>query len=302
MKVSVIIPNHRSQETLPRTLRSLEIAAKGLDVETIVSDDEAGNGLPWARNRGLERATGDYVFFVDADDTVHPNYFRHPLAVVEEANADFCLFQYSGAALKRNYTLSGNALIRSVLLPAFVGYSMGDVRRWNQGGGLYLRREPGSVCRVCFHREFLERNHLRFDESLLIYEDAAFLSECALCAERTVSLAENLYNYLPNPKGIIATVTGSRNHWDYKFAMLRCRERFEAKYGGVWPYCEASCVFSALEMMRMWRGAGLSFREFRQGLGEYLSDERVRTAVRSFPRSLRHPLVAAGVTALRCRI
>ena len=302
MKVSVIIPNHRSQLTLPRTLRSLEVAAKGLDVETIVSDDEAGNGLPWARNCGLERATGDYVFFVDADDTVHPDYLRHPLAATVAAKADFCIFQYRGGELKRDYTLEGNAVIRAAFLPAFVGYSFDDVRRWNCGGGLALRREPGSVWRVCFRRDFLERNHLRFDENLLIYEDAAFMSECALCANRTVSLAENLYDYLPNPNGIIATVTGSRKHWDYKFAMLRCRERFEEKYGGVWAHCEASCVFSALEMMRMWKGAGLTFGEFRRGLAAYLADERVKRAIRDFPTALRHPLVAAGVTALRCRI
>ena len=70
MKASAIIPNHRSERTLPATLRSLEAAARGLDVEIIVSDDEAGRGLSWARNRGLDRATGDVVFFVDADDTI----------------------------------------------------------------------------------------------------------------------------------------------------------------------------------------------------------------------------------------
>lgn len=204
--------------------------------------------------------------------------------------------------MKRDYTLEGNVVIRAALLPAFIGYSFGDVRRWNGGGALSANRELGYVWRGAFRREFIERRSLRFDETLRINEDAAFWAECVLCAERTVSLEETLYDYLSNPNGVSSMARRTRKYWDYKFAMLRCRERFEAKYGGVWPYCEASCVFSALEMMRMWRGTGLSFREFRQGLGEYLSDERVRTAVRSFPRSLRHPLVAAGVTALRCRI
>lgn len=287
------------QETLPRTLRSLEVAAQGLDVETIVVDDEAGNGLPWARNRGLERATGDCVFFVDADDTVEPGFFRLPITALSNANADFCIFQYRGAPLKRNYTLSGRNVIRRAFLPAFIGYSMEDVRRWNRGGSLFHYREPGSVWRACFRREFLERNHLRFDEDLRIYEDAAFMSECALCAERTVSIAKDLYNYVPNPSGIIATVTGSRKHWDYKFAILRYRERLETMYGDVWSFCEASCVFSALEMMRMWRKAGLSFSEFRKDLSIYLADERVKEAVRTFPISVRHPLVALGVLLLR---
>ena len=283
-------------------LRSLEVAAKGLDVETIVSDDEAGNGPSWARNRGLERATGDYVFFVDADDAVRPDFFRHPIAALEESEADFCLCQYSGMKLKRNATLEGNAAVRAVLLPAFIGYSMGDVRRWNNGGVLAANRELGYVWRGAFRRDFIERRKLRFDETLLVNEDAAFWAECALCAERTVSLEETLYDYLPNTNGVSSTARRTRKYWDYKFAMLRCRERFEEKYGGVWAHCEASCVFSALEMMRMWKGAGLTFGEFRRGLAAYLADERVKRAIRDFPTALRHPLVAAGVTALRCWI
>ncbi len=176
---------------------------------------------------------------------------------------------------------------------------MGDVRRWNAGGELAENRELGYVWRGAFRRDFIERNGLRFDESLLVNEDAAFWAECALCAERTVSVAETLYDYSPNLNGVSSTARRTRKYWDYKFAMLRCRERFEAKYGGVWPHCEASCVFSVLEMMRMWKGAGLSFGEFRRGLADYLANERVKRAVRDFPTSFRHPLVAAGVTALR---
>ena len=230
------------------------------------------------------------------------DFLRHPIAALEESGADFCLCQCSGARLKRNYALSGNAAIRAAMLPAFIGYSMDDVRRWNAGGNLSANRELGYVWRGTFRRAFIERNGLRFDENLLINEDAAFWAECVLCAERTVSLEETLYDYLPNSCGVSATARRMRKYWDYKFAMLRCRERFEEKYGGVWPYCEASCVFSALEMIRMWKGAGLSFGEFRRGLAEYLSDERVKAAVRVLPLSLRHPLVVAGVTALRCMI
>lgn len=230
------------------------------------------------------------------------DFFRHPIAALEESGADFCLSQCSGMKLKRNYAISGNAAIRRALLSAFVGYSMSDVHRWNRGGALAANRELGYVWRGVFRRAFIERNGIRFDETLLINEDAAFWTACVLCAERTVSLEETLYDYLSNPNGVSSTARRTRKYWDYKFAMLRCRKRFEEKYGGVCPYCEASCVFSALEMMRMWKGAGLTFREFRQGLAEYLSDERVKAAVRSFPLSVRHPLVAAGVTALRCMI
>lgn len=300
MTASAIIPHHRNGETLPRTLESVRLAASGLDVETVLVDDEAGHGLSWARNRGLERAKGDVVFFVDADDTVEPDFFAHPLAALEKTGADFCIFEYEQAPLKRDYNLEGNAAIREALLPAFLGYSFDDVRRWNAGGDLAEMREPGSIWRAAFRRDFIERHSIRFDENIFIYEDAPFFSECALYARKVVSLREKLYNYLPNPNGIVATVTGTRRHWDYKFAALAMRKRLDALSGGeAWRYCEASAVFSALEMLRMWRGAGLSPGEALAGLRRFISDGRVKDALRRFPLSIHHPLAAAAVCSLR---
>ena len=291
MTASVIIPHHNNQATLPRTLESVRAAADGLDVEIVLVDDDEGHGASWARNRGLERARGDVIFFVDADDTVERGFLSRPLAEMERTGADMCIFEFSGCSLKRDYNLSGNTSIRAALLPAFLGYSFDDVRRWNAGGALGLHRELGSVWRVAFRRDFIERHAIRFDESLHIYEDATFLCDCAIFAESVVSLREPLYNYIHNPAGNIATETGSPRHWQYKFDVLKARERMEkAGEGGVWKYCEASCVLSALEIMRRWRGRGIM---------KYLSSERVRSAVRNVPISFRHPIAAAGVIFLR---
>jgi len=287
----VIIPCHpRNRATLPRTLRSLEAAAEGLDVERVVVEDPEGKGLSWARNRGLERAKGDVVFFCDADDTVEPDFFRHPLAALVSAKADLCIFQYASAPLKRDYNLVGNAAVRQALLPAYVGFSFDDVRRWNAGGDLFANREPGSVCRVAFRRDFIECRCLRFDERLFIYEDAPFMAECALYAERVVSLRENLYDYEPSPVGITATVTGRQKYWDYKYAIHARRLALDVAGGGVWTYCAASAVFALLELMRA-----------RRNWRAYLDEPRVREALKDFPISLRHPLVAMAVTyARRC--
>ena len=81
-------------------------------------------------------------------------------------------------------------------------------------------------------------------------------------------------------------------HWDYKFKVLEFRKRLDAATGGeIWKYCEASCVLTALELLK----------EHRADLPRYLADERVRAALRTFPLSPRHPLVAAAVLYLRWR-
>ena len=264
-------------------------AAEGLDVEVVVVDDVDSRGLSWARNEGLSRAKGDAVFFVDADDTVKPGFFRRLLSALEGERADFALSSFDYAPLKREYNISGNAAIREAMLPAFFGYSFDDVQRWNAGGDLHALREQGSVCRCVFRRDFLDRHSIRFDESLRLYEDSPFVAECAARAERVASIRDVLYEYVPGPEGILATETRSERYWDYKFAALANRKAIAARVGGdVMRHFAASAVFSALELLK-------ARRDWRR----YVADPFVAESLRAFPRSLRHPLAAAAVSFLR---
>ena len=179
--------------------------------------------------------------------------------------------------------------MRARYLPAFFGYSMDDVRRWNRGGELAAHKQPGQVWRCAFRRSFLERHALRFDERMTFFEDAAFLSACAAFAEKAVSIPDRLYVYRPRPDGNLATGWRGERNWDYKFLALDFRRRLDERCGGsLWRYCEASCVFSALELLKA-----------RHRWREYIADARVKEALADFPLSARHPLVAAAVAFLR---
>lgn len=301
MKLSVIIPAHKAEATLPRALDSLNVATKKwcermgfspTEAEIVVSWDREGRGPSWARNRGLEKARGEFVFFCDADDAVREDFLLKPSRHLEDTGADLCFFTYAGGPRLGNFTLDGNGRIREAYLPAFFGYSNDDVRRWNAGGVLGLHKEPGQVWRCAFRRGFLERYSIRFDESMTYFEDAAFLSNCVAFAEKTVSLEDELYDYSPRPDGNLGSGWKSARHWDYKFKVLKFRKRLDLEVGGtIWKYCEASCVLTALEMMK----------EHRADLNRYLADERVRAALRTFPLSWRHPIVAAAVLCMRSR-
>lgn len=290
MKASVIIPCHpRNRPTLPRTRESVEAAAKGFDVEILVVEDTDSRGLSWARNEGLRRASGEAVFFVDADDTVRPDFFAKLLGALERTAADFVLSSFDVAPLKRDYNLVGNAAIRAVQLPAFFGYSFADVRRWNAGGDLGALRELGGVWRGVYRRDFLERHAIRFDENLRLFEDAPFIAECACWAEKVASISDVVYDYVPGSQGILATSLGSDRYFSYKFDALRNRQAIAARVGGdVMRYFEGSAVFSALELLRA-----------RKGFFRYAQDPFVRESLRGFPISRRHPLVAAAVCLCR---
>lgn len=111
MKISIIVPCYNIAPWLPGCLDSILQQTHG-NLEIIVIDDgstdETGNiidryaardprivaihqanaGLVAVREKGIELATGDYVGFVDGDDTVAPDMFERLLNNALAYNAD----------------------------------------------------------------------------------------------------------------------------------------------------------------------------------------------------------------------
>ena len=116
-KVSVIIPVHNTEAYIMQCLRSV-INQTFRELEIIVIDDgstdrslkickdiaavddrilifeQKKEGVSSARNRGLEAAAGEYVFFLDSDDVIHPCLIDSYVKQGEKSNVDlmFCTY------------------------------------------------------------------------------------------------------------------------------------------------------------------------------------------------------------------
>lgn len=55
---------------------------------------KANGGLSDARNVGLAKATGDYIYFVDSDDVVERNLIERAMATMRDYDADLVMFQF----------------------------------------------------------------------------------------------------------------------------------------------------------------------------------------------------------------
>ena len=103
--ISVIIPTYNGEKTILETIQSLQ-QQSFRDLEIIVINDGStdgtvellkqiaeprlkifsyeNGGLPVARNRGIDRATGDYITFIDADDLWTPDKLESQLAALQQ--------------------------------------------------------------------------------------------------------------------------------------------------------------------------------------------------------------------------
>lgn len=274
---------------------------------------QENRGVSAARNRALDVARGEYVFFVDPDDVVAPDFFTAMVAALERDEADCCLCGYSeqadgeAAEKRRNSSLKGNYRYRTndeILrdyLPRIFGYSFDDVRAWYAGTPLFTNRELASACRMVFRRALIEARHIRFDETIALFEDAMFNAEYLIAAQSMTSVDRPLYQICYRDSSASCTMPkrGAR-YCRNKLALLKRRETLNRQVGGRLTALYAGTnVFSALEIVAAMLKRSVAWREGRALLREYLSVPSVRAAIGEFPLCWRKPLLASAVLLLR---
>lgn len=166
-----------------------EFAARtSLDVMVIRQDNSGGPSGP--RNVGLGKATGRYVFFLDADDRLGPEALERMVAMADRNGTDVVLGRVEGVNRKPPTSMWGQSLDRTDVFSSNIKFTLSAQK--------------------LFRREFLTRHHMRFDESLWTGEDALFTMEAYLRADGVSVIADHTCYYLVGrADGKHVTKTGS---------------------------------------------------------------------------------------------
>lgn len=211
LKVSVIIPMYNVSRVMKRAVESL-YAQTLSGIELVFVDDcskddtldcleslllpkegvevkivrHAGNrGVAVARNTGLDHATGEYIYYVDADDYIEPNTLEKLYSKAQESDADivgcewFLTFEKNERHMKQADITTGNEL--------FVKMAHG-VMRWN----LWL---------FLVKRSLYETKGVRFIEGMNMGEDMMVMMKLALHANKVEMIHEPLYHYIQTNSG-----------------------------------------------------------------------------------------------------
>ncbi|WP_448921609.1 glycosyltransferase [Eubacterium sp.] len=151
-----------------------------LDSRFLAFHKENG-GVSSARNVGIEKASGDYIMFLDADDTIEKNAVERLVSVMIVENVDVVLFEYTvdypdGLSIKMTHPeLNGKLSIKDA-----IKYSIMPTNRflWSK----------------IYNTEIVK--NIRFDTSLHLGEDTVFACNAMLNGRNAFYLSEQLYHYV----------------------------------------------------------------------------------------------------------
>lgn len=215
--LSIVVPVFNVEKYLDRCISSL-LKTEGIEcTEIIIIDDgstdgsgriaddysrefdyiksfhKRNGGLSDARNYGLSKASGRYVFFCDSDDLVFPETFRHIIRIAAEVDSDVLL--WDGAHIdetdnivdsKGKYRIVHDGLPESDAPISGIDVMVNQIKAHSEC--------PMTAWLMACNRDFLLNNKLSFAKDLL-HEDELWSAQVYVKASKVLYIPECVYGY-----------------------------------------------------------------------------------------------------------
>lgn len=262
-KISVIIPVYNAAAGLERCLRSVK-AQSYKNIEVLIIDDgstdESGlicdhlsaedsrflvyhisnGGVSYARNYALDRMTGNYCAFIDADDIVLPDYLEKLYFALQKyrTKISVCTWEYLAPNTSDTWECKDSDV---VCVEVDESYShMGKYAHYMVWGGLYDKSIVSQV---------------RFDTDLYVAEDSLFYARLLKQCQRFAYLDMPLYGYVINSSSACHGDFDEKKYTEI-IAWRRIYNLFSDKKSKLYSSCRAACAFRVYKAIRSLQDQG----------------------------------------------
>lgn len=207
--ISIVVPVYKSEKTLAGCLESL-LAQTYQDIEVICvidgSPDRCGDicdayaekdgrvkvikrengGVSSARNRGIDEAAGEYILFVDSDDTVEPDYCEKMWKAYQETGAELVICGF-------HHWYVGRDVVKQPSNPGIY-----DAKNFSAE---FLKLYQEGFLNMPWNKLFQKKLTGRFDTSLSLGEDLLFNMDYLGNCKKVAVISDALINYIQEENG-----------------------------------------------------------------------------------------------------
>ncbi len=222
--VSVIIPAYNSEETIEKCIDSITSQTYS-DLEIIVVNDGSqddtesivkrisskdhrvklisipNGGVSHARNVGIDNATGEYITFVDSDDTIDKEMYQSLMELFQRYNADIVHCSYKTVHINGSVIPVGGT-------GKIVVQESDEAIEYLISGKLF----GSGLCNKIFKKELLKNS--RLNENIKINEDYLMNFELFEKASCIVYLDSPFYNYMQLESSSTHTTNSAKSACD----------------------------------------------------------------------------------------
>lgn len=232
MRISTVIPVYNGEKWIPKCIETLQAQTIFSDLEIIFINDgstdhtkqmldvfgennknvivihKKNGGVSAARNTGIDRATGEYITFLDVDDYLDSDYYETLLVECTGDAEIICggfLVEYSERQVERK-PKQKTVLVKDDAVKDFLLCQNIDPNVWNK----------------IFKRELIR--NIRFDSRFALAEDKYFIFQCLKCVSHVKVLPFAKYHYVMNESSVVHETFSDKMFDIYKVSDLIIEE------------------------------------------------------------------------------
>lgn len=214
IKFSIIIPAYNAEKTIKSCVDS--VLAQDYDsYEIIIVDDgskdatarilreeygdnkkitilsQENKGVSAARNRALKVANGEWIIFLDSDDSIAPTALHSLFSISSDDKCDLIITRLivDGA---QNPDIEGISFDndKSEIIDRLI-FEEGKTRGNKVLNSFHFRCPGGKIIR----KSLIDHSRIHFLEGIVNFEDGLFFLTCLMCSRRVLCSNYSFYNY-----------------------------------------------------------------------------------------------------------